>query len=76
MTHGPKEATLVEVAALADLLGEPAEHHDPCEKTQPRPNWWEWCAPYIHARQHGSSPDNAANAAALHMEQLRSAGAG
>jgi len=66
----------MEVAALADLLGEPAEHHDRCEKTQPRPNWWELCAPDVHARQHVSSPDNAANAAALHMEQLRSAGAG
>jgi hypothetical protein len=68
MTHSPREATLMEVAALADLLREPAEHHDPCEKTQPRYNWWEWYAPCIYARRHGSSPDHAANAAALHME--------
>ena len=37
----------MDVAALADLLHETAEHHDPYEKSHPPHNWWDWYAPYI-----------------------------
>jgi hypothetical protein len=43
----------MDVATLADLLHETAEHHDPYEKTHPKHNWWDWYAPYLDARQRG-----------------------
>jgi hypothetical protein len=63
----------MDIATLADLLWETAEHHGPYEKSHPKHNWWDWYAPYLNARQHGSSPEAAAAAADLHMENLRNA---
>ena len=63
----------MDVATLAELLHETAEHHGHYEKTHPEHNWWDWYAPYIHARQQGSSPTDAATAADLYMEKLRNA---
>jgi hypothetical protein len=63
----------MDVAALADLLHETAEHHDPYEKTHPKHNWWDWYAAYFNARQHGNTPDEAAVVAGRYMEQLRNA---
>jgi hypothetical protein len=59
----------MDVAALAELLRETAEHHDPYEKSHPAHNWWDWYAPYVHARQHGSSPEEAAAIAGRYMEE-------
>jgi hypothetical protein len=64
----------MDVATLAELLRETAEHHDHYEKAHAEHNWWDWYAPYIHARQHGSNPEDAATAAALYMEKLGNAG--
>ena len=61
----------MDVAALADLLRETAEHHDPYEKSSPPHDWWNWYAPYMSARQHGSTPEEASKAAGLYMEKLR-----
>jgi hypothetical protein len=61
----------MDVAALADLLHETAEHHDPYEKSHPSHNWWDWYAPYLNARQHGSTPEQAAAEARRYMEELR-----
>ena len=44
------------IAALAALLHETAEHHDPYEQSSPPHDWWDWYAAYIDARQSGSSP--------------------
>ena len=63
----------MDVATLAELLHETAEHHGHYEKTHPEHNWWDWYAPYLHARQNGSPPDDAATAADLYMERLRNA---
>jgi hypothetical protein len=63
----------MDVAELADLLRETAEHHDPYEKSHPPHNWWDWYAPYLNARQHGSAPEEAVVAAGRYMEQLRDA---
>src|SRR5215813_3215032 len=52
-----------DVAALAGLLRETAEHHDPYEKTHAEHHWWDWYAPYLSARQNGGSPEEAATAA-------------
>ncbi len=61
----------MDVVTLAELLRETAEHHDPFEKTAPKHDWWDWYAPYLDARQHGSTPEQASNAADLYMEQVR-----
>jgi hypothetical protein len=61
----------MDIASLADLLHETAEHHDHFEKIAPPHNWWDWYAPYMDAREHGSTPDEAANAADLYMKEVR-----
>ena len=60
----------VDVAILADLLHETAEHHDLFEKTHGEHHWWDWYAPYLSARQNGSSPEDAAAAADRRMEEV------
>lgn len=57
-----------DVGTLAELLHETAEHHDHFEKTHGKHNWWDWYAPYLDARQSGSSPEDAAAAADRYME--------
>jgi len=69
----PTRAGAMDVTELAQLLRETAEHHDHYEKTHAKHDWWDWYAPYINARQRGSSPEEAATAAALYMEKLRNA---
>ena len=60
----------MDVASLAGLLHETAEHHDPYEKSHAAHNWWDWYAAYIDARQHGSTPDQATAAAGQYMEEV------
>jgi catechol 2,3-dioxygenase-like lactoylglutathione lyase family enzyme len=62
-------AQAIDVATLAELLHETAEHHDHYEKTHAEHHWWDWYAPYLSARQNGSSPEEAAAAADRHMEE-------
>jgi catechol 2,3-dioxygenase-like lactoylglutathione lyase family enzyme len=57
------------VATLAELLLETALHHDRFEKAAPAHNWWDWYAPYLDARQHGSTPEQATEAADRYMEE-------
>ena len=57
-----------DVATVAELLHETAEHHDHFEKTHGPHNWWDWYAPYFRARQNGSSPEEASAAADRYME--------
>jgi catechol 2,3-dioxygenase-like lactoylglutathione lyase family enzyme len=57
----------VDVAGLAELLRETSEHHDGYEKTHDKHNWWDWYAPYLNARQNGSTPDEAAAAGESYM---------
>ncbi|WP_199336855.1 VOC family protein [Oscillatoria sp. FACHB-1407] len=59
-----------DVATLATLLRETAEHHDHYEKTHGEHDWWDWYAPYLSARQNGSSPEEAAAIADRYMEEL------
>jgi catechol 2,3-dioxygenase-like lactoylglutathione lyase family enzyme len=63
-------AGATEVATLAELLRETAERHDHYEKTHGEHHWWDWYAPYLSARQQGSSPEEAAAAADRHMEEV------
>jgi catechol 2,3-dioxygenase-like lactoylglutathione lyase family enzyme len=59
----------LDVANLAALLHETAEHHDVYEKTHGPHDWWDWYAPYLSARQNGSSPEEAAATADRYMER-------
>lgn len=64
------QARDLDVATLAALLRETGEHHDPYEKTHAEHHWWDWYAPYLNARQNGSSPEEAATAADRYMEEV------
>jgi len=57
------------VASRAELLHETAQHHDHYEKTHAPHNWWDWYAAYMDAREHGSAPDEAAQAATRYMTE-------
>ncbi len=60
-------ARAMEVATLAELLHETEEHHGHYERTHAEHHWWDWYAPYLSARQNGSSPEEAAAAANRYM---------
>jgi len=66
-----REWTSMDVATLAKLLRETAEHHYRYEKTHAEHHWWDWYAPYLSARQNGSSPEEAAAAVDRYMEEVK-----
>jgi hypothetical protein len=61
----------MDVASLAALLHETAEHHDAYEKVAPPHDWWDWYAAYFEARQAGSPPDQASAAARHYMADVK-----
>lgn len=61
----------MEVAELADLLHETAEHHDAFEKSSPPHDWWDWYAAYMDARRSGSGSDEASAAADRYMAEVK-----
>jgi hypothetical protein len=61
----------VDVATLADLLRTAAATHHHYEQTSPSHDGSEWYAPYISAREQGSTPEDATTAAELYMEGVR-----
>jgi hypothetical protein len=61
----------MDVATLARLLRETAEHHDGYEKATPPHDWWDWYAAYLDARQSGRAPEQATEAADRYMKDLR-----
>jgi hypothetical protein len=63
-----QEDSPMDVAKLADLLGETAEAHHPYEQSAPEHNWADWYAAYLNARLEGSSPEQASDAAGTYME--------
>ena len=63
--------TAVDVATLAELLHETAEHHDGFEKAAPAHDWWDWYAPYLDARLAGRTPEQASAAADRYMKDER-----
>jgi catechol 2,3-dioxygenase-like lactoylglutathione lyase family enzyme len=60
-----------DVAALADLLHETADHHGAFEAVAPPHDWWDWYAVYLDARQHGSTPEVASAAAGRYMAEVK-----
>ena len=63
------QASATNVATLAELLHETEQHHGQYEKTHAEHHWWDWYAPYLSARQNGSSPEEAVAAADRYMEE-------
>ena len=61
----------MEVASLADLLHETAEHHDRFEKAAPPHDWWDWYAAYLSAREQRSSSDEADADADRYMAEVK-----
>jgi hypothetical protein len=61
----------MDVAALADLLHDAAEHHDAFEKVAPPHDWWDWYAAYMDAREGGSNPEEASAAAGRYMAEVK-----
>jgi hypothetical protein len=61
----------MEVGPLAALLHETAIRHGSFEAVAPPHDWWDWYAAYIHARQSGSTPDEAAAAAGRYMADVK-----
>jgi predicted enzyme related to lactoylglutathione lyase len=66
----PAQAQATDAAALAARLRETAQRHGQYEKTHGEHHWSDWYAPYLLARHHGSSPEEAAAAADRHMETV------
>jgi hypothetical protein len=64
----------VDIEALAQLLHETADHHDPFEKSHAPHDWWDWYAAYMAARQSGSSPDEASASAGRYMQEVKHVG--
>jgi hypothetical protein len=60
-----------DIAGLARLLHETAEHHDPFEKAAPPHDWWDWYAAYMAARQGGATPEEASAAAGRYMADVK-----
>jgi catechol 2,3-dioxygenase-like lactoylglutathione lyase family enzyme len=67
-----KQVAPSDVATLAELLRETEQHHGAYESTHGKHNWWDWYAPYLSARQNGSTPEQAAAAADQRMAELSS----
>jgi catechol 2,3-dioxygenase-like lactoylglutathione lyase family enzyme len=63
-------AQVTDVATLAELLHETAEHHDHFEKTHGEHHWWDWYAAYLSARQNGGTAEEASAAADHYMEKI------
>jgi hypothetical protein len=61
----------MDIAALADLLHETAEHHDAFEKAAPPHDWWDWYAAYMDARQGGADADDSVAAAGRYMAEVK-----
>jgi len=57
-----------DVATLTELLRETEEHHGEYEPTAPKHHWSGWYAAYIVARQSGKTPEEAAKAGKLQIE--------
>jgi catechol 2,3-dioxygenase-like lactoylglutathione lyase family enzyme len=64
------QASATNVATLAELLHETEQHHGQYEKTHAEHRWWDWYAPYLSARQNGSSPEESTAAADRYMAEV------
>jgi hypothetical protein len=61
----------MDVADRAQLLAETALRHGEFEAVAPPHDWWDWYAAYMVAREGGSGPDDAAEAAGRYMADAK-----
>jgi hypothetical protein len=61
----------MDIAKLAELLHETSGRHDAFEKAAPPHDWWDWYAAYMDARERGSAPDEASDAADRYMAEVK-----
>jgi hypothetical protein len=59
------------VASLADLLHETSDRHESFEAVAPPHDWWDWYAAYMDAREGGSTPEEASEAARGYMAEVK-----
>ena len=64
------EARSPDAKELAALLYETSQRHGRYEQSHAKHQWWDWYAPYLSARQNGSTPEQAAEVADRHMDQV------
>jgi catechol 2,3-dioxygenase-like lactoylglutathione lyase family enzyme len=67
----PGRGGSIDVAALAQLLHETAEHHGSFEAVAPPHDWWDWYASYMDARERGRTPEEASAAALRYMADVK-----
>jgi catechol 2,3-dioxygenase-like lactoylglutathione lyase family enzyme len=67
----PGRVEVRDSGALAQLLMETAIHHDAFEKAAPPHDWWDWYGAYMDARENGSTPDEASDAAGRYMADVK-----
>jgi hypothetical protein len=61
----------MDIADLATLLHETAEHHGAFEAVAPPHDWWDWYAAYMDARERGRSPEDASADAGRYMADVK-----
>jgi catechol 2,3-dioxygenase-like lactoylglutathione lyase family enzyme len=67
----PGRGVTLNVPSLAELLHEAAERHGSFEAIAPKHDWWDWYAPYMDARERGSTPEEASAAATRYMADVK-----
>jgi catechol 2,3-dioxygenase-like lactoylglutathione lyase family enzyme len=67
----PGRVEQMDVASLAALLLDTAQHHDPYEKSSQPHDWWDWYAAYLSARLAGSSQEEASASAGRYMAETK-----
>ncbi len=61
----------MDIAQLADLLHETSLKHGSFEAVATKHDWWDWYAAYMHARQEGSSSEEASASANKYMADVK-----
>jgi hypothetical protein len=61
----------MDVEGRAQLLHETSLRHGRFEAAAPPHDWWDWYAAYMLAREDGSAPDDAAEAADRYMAEVK-----
>jgi hypothetical protein len=61
----------MDVAELAQLLHETADHHGAFEAVAPPHDWWDWYAAYMDARGRGNTSEEASAAAGRYMAEVK-----
>ena len=67
----PGRGVTIDVAALAQLLHDTAQHHGSFEAVAPPHDWWDWYAAYMDARERGRTSEEASAAAGRYMAEVK-----